>query len=229
LIAHAIGGGNIPMKNLGVIVVFVALLLGAAGMSAQQPAPQAQKIVCRDMSASGNFIAPDETVINGQACRVVSQPAATQQPTAQQQTVQPQTAPPQTVPPATPSAPALTDAPISTKIVPGSTVYIEPMGGFETYLAAAFEKKRVPLVAVANDSQATYVIKGTSEDKKAGWAKIAFTGQIHSDNAASIQVFDKRTGAIVFAYAVDKKNTMHGQQTTAEACAKHLKEEIEKK
>jgi hypothetical protein len=42
-------------------------------------------------------------------------------------------------------------------------------------------------------------------------------------------MFDRQTGAIVFAYAVNKKNTMHGHQTTAEACAKHLKEQIEKK
>jgi hypothetical protein len=58
---------------------------------------------------------------------------------------------------------------------------------------------------------------------------MAFTGQIHSDDAASVQMFDRTSGAIVFAYAVNKKNTLHGQQTTAEACAKHLKEEIEKK
>jgi hypothetical protein len=40
-------------------------------------------------------------------------------------------------------------------------------------------------------------------------------------------MMDRRTGAIVYAYAVDKKSTMHGQQTTAEACAKHLKAHIE--
>ncbi len=58
---------------------------------------------------------------------------------------------------------------------------------------------------------------------------MAFTGQIHSDDAASIQMIDRKTDAVVFAYAVNKKNTWHGQQTTAEACAKHLKEQMEKK
>jgi hypothetical protein len=38
----------------------------------------------------------------------------------------------------------------------------------------------------------------------------------------------RRTGAIVYAYAVDKKSTIHGQQTTAEACAKHLEAHIER-
>jgi hypothetical protein len=52
-------------------------------------------------------------------------------------------------------------------------------------------------------------------------------GNIHSDNAASITMVDKKTSAIVFAYAVNKKSTMHGDQTTAEACAKHLQAQIE--
>lgn len=103
------------------------------------------------------------------------------------------------------------------------------MDGFESYLAAAFGKKKVQVVLVMDKEQADYVITGTSLDKKAGWAKIVFMGNVHSDNAASITMSDRRTGAIVYAYAVDKKSTLHGQQTTAEACAKHLKAHIEGK
>jgi hypothetical protein len=91
----------------------------------------------------------------------------------------------------------------------------------------AFGKKKVQLIPVADQNQADYVITGTSVDKKAGWAKIAFMGNVHSDNAASITMADRRTGAIVYACAVDKKSTLHGQQTTAEACAKHLEAHIE--
>jgi hypothetical protein len=131
-------------------------------------------------------------------------------------------------PAATPTA-AVSTGPISTKIVQGSRVYITPMEGFENYLAAALGKKKVPLVPVADKEHADYVITGTSLDKKAGWAKIVFMGNIHSDNAASVTMTDVKTGAIVYAYAVDKKSTMHGQQTTAEACAKHLKSHIEGK
>jgi hypothetical protein len=124
---------------------------------------------------------------------------------------------------------APTVVPVSTKISPGSTVYITPMDGFENYLAAALGKKKVQLIPVMEKEQAVYVISGTSLDKKAGWAKIVFMGNIHSDNSASITMSDRKTGAIVYAYAVDKKSTMHGQQTTAEACAKHLKAHIEGK
>jgi hypothetical protein len=38
----------------------------------------------------------------------------------------------------------------------GSTVYIEPMGGYKTYLAAAFAK--VPLIVVTSKSKADYII-----------------------------------------------------------------------
>jgi hypothetical protein len=122
-----------------------------------------------------------------------------------------------------------TASPISTKIQRNSTVYIELMDGFESYLAAAFQKKKVQLVPVADKDKADYLITGTSEDKKAGWAKMVVFGNIHSDAPASISMVDKKSGAIVFAYAVNKKNTLHGQQTTAEACAKHLQERIEGK
>jgi hypothetical protein len=130
-------------------------------------------------------------------------------------------------PASAPAAPASAPAAISTKIVPNSKVFIEPMDGFENYLIAAFRKKKVQLLPVADKDQADYVISGTSVDKKAGWAKIVFMGNVHSDNAASITMTDKKSGVIVYAYAVDKKSTMHGQQTTAEACAKHIEAHIE--
>ena len=36
------------------------------------------------------------------------------------------------------------------------------------------------------------------------------------------------TSEVVFAYAVNKKNSLHGRQTAAEACAKHLKDIVSK-
>jgi hypothetical protein len=58
---------------------------------------------------------------------------------------------------------------------------------------------------------------------------MAFTGNIHSDDAASVTMANRTSGAIAFAYAVNKKNTLHGEQTSAEACAKHLQDAIEGK
>jgi hypothetical protein len=111
----------------------------------------------------------------------------------------------------------------------GSKVYIEPMDGFENYLAAALQKKKVQLMVVADRQAADFIITGTAQHEKAGWAKVAFQGSIHSDDQASISVVNSKTSAVVFAYAVNKKNTVHGEQTTAEACAKHLQAHIEGK
>jgi hypothetical protein len=53
-------------------------------------------------------------------------------------------------------------------------------------------------------------------------------GSWHSDEQASISVTGVQSGEIVFAYSVNKKNSAHGKQSSAEACAKHFKEAIEK-
>jgi hypothetical protein len=215
------------VKTTVAVLVFVCSTSAAL---AQQQAAVPVKMECHDLSTSGNVLAPNETLVNGMACHVVGakQDAQTTTNAAKSATVV--NSPVYQVPPvAQPVSAVSASAPVSTRIVSGATVYITPMEGFENYLAAAFQKKGVPLVPVGSEEQATYVLKGTSEEKKPSAAKIIFMGQLHADNAASVQMMDRRTGAVVFAYAVNKKNTLHGQQTTAEACAKHLKEQIEKK
>ena len=217
--------------------------------------PVTVQLECHDLASSGNFVGSDETLVNGMACRQVKQksqsaygqssatiPAkatvqSTERTNAQTSSsgqnnfatsstaAAPSSAPADGQPAAGVAAAPATAA--SMKIVAGARVYIAPMEGFESYLVAAFGKKKVQLIPVADQNLADYVIAGTSVDKKAGWAKMAFMGNIHSDNAASITMTDRRTGAIVYAYAVDKKSTLHGQQTTAEACAKHLEAHIE--
>jgi hypothetical protein len=121
------------------------------------------------------------------------------------------------------------NAAVGTNLIPpGSKVFVAPMAGFETYLIAALDKKKVPLTVVNDRSLADFEINGAAESQKAGWAKIAFTGSIHSSEEASVNVANLKTGAIVFAYAVNKGNSVHGKQSAAEACAKHLKEKMEK-
>jgi hypothetical protein len=68
---------------------------------------------------------------------------------------------------------------------------------------------RHPLDALITMLGASY-ITGTLAEKKAGVAKMPVFGPIHSDNAASIQMAEQKTGAVVFAHAVNKKNTPHG-------------------
>jgi hypothetical protein len=125
--------------------------------------------------------------------------------------------------------PAETKTETKKKIAANSKVFLAPMGGFENDLKTAIEKKKVPVVLVADKEQADYVITGTSETEKAGAAKKVIMLNWHSNEQASITVSDNKSGEVVFAYSVNKNSSAHGKRSTAEACAKHLKEQIEGK
>jgi hypothetical protein len=108
-------------------------------------------------------------------------------------------------------------------------VFINTMpDGFDGFLKAAFDEKKVPVIVVGTKDEAEFEINGTSETQKAGTTKKIFTGSWHSDEQASISVAHLKSGEIVFAYSANKKNSAHGKRTSAEACAKHLKEQLEK-
>ena len=79
------------------------------------------------------------------------------------------------------------DDPFKARLIPrNSKIYIAPMvsedpnqsqsQGFETYLAAALRKKDVPLLIVADQSQADFIIEGTADKKSAGLAKKILLG-----------------------------------------------------
>src|SRR4029079_1079970 len=77
-----------------------------------------------------------------------------------------------------------------TYIPGGSRVYVADINGlpgFENNLVAAFQKKRVNLIIVADRSQADFEINGFAENQKAGWAKIIF-GSGRPESEASIQM-----------------------------------------
>jgi hypothetical protein len=125
---------------------------------------------------------------------------------------------------------AASQAEPSAALKPGAKVFVHEMpDDFDTYFKTALAKKKVPVVVVDTSDQAEFEIKGTSETQKAGTAKKIFMGSWHSDEQASISVTSVQSGEIVFAYSANKKNSAHGKQSSAEACAKHLKEAIEKK
>jgi hypothetical protein len=132
-----------------------------------------------------------------------------------------------------PVAPTVVSSPSAspsgaTHIAPGSKLFIEPMDGFDTYLSAAILKKKVPVMVVDDRTKADFVVTGGSHVDKAGWAKTIFVSpNPHAE--ASIAIKDAHSGNLVFAYNVDKSNAVRANQSTAEACAKHLKEAIEKK
>lgn len=114
------------------------------------------------------------------------------------------------------------------KIQSGSKIYVAPMGGFENYVIAGILNKKVPVVLVTEREKADYEIRGSAETEKAGWAKMLFMGSQNSNEQASVNVSDTKTGDIVFAYSVHKLNSVHGKQSAGEAIGKHLKEVVGK-
>jgi len=129
---------------------------------------------------------------------------------------------------ATPAAAAPTLMRRSVHFGPGVALFIEPMNGFENFLEGAILKKKVPVVVVDDRSKADFIMTGVSDEAKAGWAKVIFVSP-SSHAQASITIKDAHTGNLVFAYNVDKMNAARANQSTAEACAKHLKDALEKK
>jgi hypothetical protein len=114
------------------------------------------------------------------------------------------------------------------KIPSGAKVYVAPMGGFENYVIAGILKKKVPVLLVGDRDKAEYEIRGSAETEKAGWAKMLFLGSQQSNEQASVNVQEIKTGNLVFAYSVNKTNSARGKQSAGEAIGKHLNEAIGK-
>jgi hypothetical protein len=115
------------------------------------------------------------------------------------------------------------------KVLPsGAKVFIAPMpDGFDEFLKAAIEKKKVPIVLVSDKDKAEFQITGQAETQKASTAKKVIMWDWRSNEQASIQVANLQSGEVVFAYSVNKVSSAHGKKSSAEACAKHIKEKIE--
>ena len=115
------------------------------------------------------------------------------------------------------------------RIPRGARVYIAPIeGGYDIYLAAAMHKKEVPITIVVDKTKADFELSGVTESEKAGWAKTVFMGNTSTAEQASIKVVNLKSSTVVFGYNVNKSSSARGKQSSSEACAKHLKEKIEK-
>jgi hypothetical protein len=113
------------------------------------------------------------------------------------------------------------------KLYSGARIYVAPMvNGFDNYIVAGLQQKKVPVVVVALREKAEYEITGVAETDKAGWAKMLFMGSQQTSETASIKMVNLKTGTVVFAYSVNKGNSVRGKQSAGEACAKHIKKKI---
>ena len=130
------------------------------------------------------------------------------------------------------------DDPFKARLIPrNSKIYIAPIlsedpskpqaQGFETYLAAALRKKDVPLLIVADQSQADFIIEGTADKKSGGLAKKILLGDFRKSASASMTVTNLRTGVVAYADSSDRSSANRGLRSSAEKLAKYLKRKIE--
>ncbi len=103
----------------------------------------------------------------------------------------------------------------------GSKIYFEDMSGFGGDLGAALVRKKVPLVVVSDRAEADFFVWARASVENQSWWKTVFVQPVPAAHA-SISL-KTRTGRLVYAYAYDRSLVPRGQQSSAEACAKHLK------
>jgi hypothetical protein len=114
-------------------------------------------------------------------------------------------------------------------------IYIAPDNGYESYLAGAFTKKSVPAQIVQTQEASDYILKPAPVEQKpeSTGGKIArcmfaYCAGIEGSQTASVTLIDTKTNAVVWAYNV-RKGGSSNFQSSAEACAKHLKGWLEHK
>ncbi len=128
--------------------------------------------------------------------------------------------------------------PFQARLIPrNSKIYIAPIQpedptnlkaeGFEHYLAAALRKKKVPVLIVADRTQADFIIEGTANQKDPGWAKKVILQDFRKSTSASMTVTNLRTGVIAYADSSDRSSANRGLRSSAEKLAKYLKRKIE--
>jgi hypothetical protein len=113
-------------------------------------------------------------------------------------------------------------------------IYIEPLKGYESYIAAAIVKKHVPVVVTEDRDKADFVItSAVTEKEETTGSKIArclfaYCAGIEGNQTVSIRLINPRTKEVIFAYNVRKAGAAN-YQSSSEAVAKHLKQFLTQK
>jgi hypothetical protein len=108
-----------------------------------------------------------------------------------------------------------------------ANVYVNAIGGFGTYLTAAFQAKGVPLAVVADRRAADFEIVGTAESKEAKLAQAILINQGGTNEHAAVSMINLKNGKVVFAYTYSHY-ALFGRQSAAQGCAKHLRTALQR-
>jgi hypothetical protein len=108
----------------------------------------------------------------------------------------------------------------------GSKIYVDSNNGFDIFILAAFQAKRVSAQLVSSSDKADYILDSSLFHSHEAVATEKASGTYRISEAAF--KLTSKSGDIVWAYAATKGMLSRGKQSVAEACAKHLKEIIRK-
>ncbi len=125
----------------------------------------------------------------------------------------------------------------TTTYAQGTMVFIAPTDdGFHTYIAAAIQKKKVPVSIVASKDLATHTltpnqvkVETVTTGKRVVNCLFAYCAGNEDKASTSVTLTDDKAGTIVWSYAVNKGRGTKNLQSMAEAIAKHLKDEYTSK
>ncbi len=104
-------------------------------------------------------------------------------------------------------------SPAPSRIFAGAKIFIESEGEFAMALGASFMDKKVPVTVVAQAAKADFILKATSQDRKAGTAA-KFLGVGRDRYHGTVSVFNQE-GILVFAYSVKKGTFQDAANSTA--------------
>lgn len=109
-----------------------------------------------------------------------------------------------------------------------SKVYIADMPeDFHTYMMAAFEDTKMPLLIVTDRSKADFEMTGTAaESKRTNWARVIFAGQTGSKESASVTITNLKTSVVSFSAASDRSNALRGKRSVANKMARELRDDL---
>ncbi|MFZ3217268.1 MAG: hypothetical protein WA192_14520 [Candidatus Acidiferrales bacterium] len=211
------------MRAAATMLAAGLLFAGAAYGQQQTVTLQMQ---CHDLGSTGFYMQSNESYVNGMACRTVSQSVSVAPASAREAVTVAQTQPFAAAPTyAYASAPLRASGTVRAQAPLVPSVFIEPMQGMEGLLATAFEKKHVPLAEAISADRATYVLHLSWGDASAEGAKDASK----SSATPTLQLINRSSGAVVFAYPLNRENTWHGERFTAEIVASQVKRQVASK
>ncbi len=101
-------------------------------------------------------------------------------------------------------------------------IYVDKASGFDHYLAAAIEKRHVPVTITSQKDQADYELDALSGASIVSPADLSSLW-LHGYGEAGIRVVNLHTGDMVFTARFDRNASLHDWEAAAKVCASRIR------